>query len=337
MEKRYQAFISSTYHDLQGARREVSMALLRANCFPAGMELFPAADAEQFEFIKTVIDQSDYYIVISAGRYGSIHSETGLSYTEMEYDYAVGIGKPIIRLLHTDPFKELKGEFIEENDNGRKKLRVFREKMISGSLVKFWSSPSELMAETVFALQDAQRRRPAVGWVRADGIASSEARIQIAELKQRVAELELEASYSTINFEEVLDALEGEVDYLVEEYSDHFDPQPTGKKATGKLKRSDIAKQICISLLEVRTTWEVESRLSDHLISLEGYSYYDRASFEGDFATKKLLRWLEGASVVTSQPYTDFSGGARSSEQHWFLTEEARRWISRFVTTDGSD
>jgi len=100
MEKRYQVFISSTFQDLQNARQEVSQALLRADCFPAGMELFPAADEEQFEFIKTVIDQSDYYIIISAGRYGSIHPETKLSYTEMEYDYAVEIGIPIIRLLH---------------------------------------------------------------------------------------------------------------------------------------------------------------------------------------------------------------------------------------------
>ena len=44
MEKRYQVFISSTFQDLQNARQEVSQALLRADCFPAGMELFPAAD-----------------------------------------------------------------------------------------------------------------------------------------------------------------------------------------------------------------------------------------------------------------------------------------------------
>ncbi|MEM9043886.1 MAG: DUF4062 domain-containing protein, partial [Pseudomonadota bacterium] len=77
MEKRYQVFISSTLKDLENARQEVSTALLRAHCFPASMELFPAADEEQFEFIKQVIQQSDYYIIISAGRYGSIHPETG--------------------------------------------------------------------------------------------------------------------------------------------------------------------------------------------------------------------------------------------------------------------
>jgi len=130
MEKRYQVFISSTFQDLKNARQEVSQALLRADCFPAGMELFPAADEEQFAFIKTVIDQSDYYIIISAGRYGTIHPETGLSYTEMEYDYAVETGKPVIRLLHKDPFNELKGEFIEKKDKGRRALKNFERKSL---------------------------------------------------------------------------------------------------------------------------------------------------------------------------------------------------------------
>ena len=89
LDKKYQVFISSTFLDLKNARQEVSQALLRSDCFPAGMELFPATDQEQFSFIKSVIDEADYYIVISAGRYGSLHKETGLSYTEMEFDYAV--------------------------------------------------------------------------------------------------------------------------------------------------------------------------------------------------------------------------------------------------------
>ena len=63
---------------------------------PAGMELFPAANEEQWKWIQRVIEESDYYIVIVAGKYGSIHPETGISYTEMEYDYAVSIGKPTI-------------------------------------------------------------------------------------------------------------------------------------------------------------------------------------------------------------------------------------------------
>ncbi|MEM9097433.1 MAG: DUF4062 domain-containing protein [Pseudomonadota bacterium] len=174
MEKRYQVFISSTFQDLEGARQEVSQALLRADCFPAGMELFPAADEEQFAFIKQVIQQSDYYIIISAGRYGSIHPETGLSYTEMEYDYAVEIGKPVIRLLHKDPLNELTGDKIERSDEGRRKLEEFRQKLSRASLVKFWSSPHQLGLETALAIFDCMKRYPARGWIRPDTVSEAD-------------------------------------------------------------------------------------------------------------------------------------------------------------------
>ena len=88
MEKRYQVFVSSTYADLQDERQRVIQALMEMDCIPAGMELFPAADEEQWEFIKRVIDDCDYYLLIIGGRYGSTTAD-GVSYTEREYDYAV--------------------------------------------------------------------------------------------------------------------------------------------------------------------------------------------------------------------------------------------------------
>src|ERR1044071_8458243 len=98
MDKRYQVFVSSTYRDLQEERQEVMQALLELDCIPAGMELFPAANEDQWTLIKRVIDDCDYYIVIVAGRYGSL-GPAGVSYTEMEYRYAGERGKPIIAFL----------------------------------------------------------------------------------------------------------------------------------------------------------------------------------------------------------------------------------------------
>ncbi|MGC6738669.1 DUF4062 domain-containing protein, partial [Escherichia coli] len=72
MDKRYQVFVSSTFADLEEERQEVMQALLELDCMPAGMELFPATNSDQWSLIKKIIDDSDYYIVILAGRYGSI-------------------------------------------------------------------------------------------------------------------------------------------------------------------------------------------------------------------------------------------------------------------------
>lgn len=52
MDKRYQVFVSSTFTDLKDERSAVIQTLMKMDCIPAGMELFPAMDEEQFEFIK---------------------------------------------------------------------------------------------------------------------------------------------------------------------------------------------------------------------------------------------------------------------------------------------
>ena len=176
MEKRYQVFISSTFTDLQNARQEVSQALLQTDCFPAGMELFPAADDEQFNYIKSIIDQSDYYIVVSAGRYGSVDPSTGLSYTEMEFDYAVQKKLPIIVLLHED-LKSIPAGDTEPTDEGKAALAKFRDKIKTGRIVRVWKDPAQLGAAVVLGLQWAKTHRPAVGWARADRVAADEARI----------------------------------------------------------------------------------------------------------------------------------------------------------------
>ena len=88
----HRVFVSSTYEDLREERAEVQKALLKLDCFPVGMELFPSADDETWEFIKRQIEESDYYVAIVAGRYGSLASD-GLSYTQKEWEYAREIGK----------------------------------------------------------------------------------------------------------------------------------------------------------------------------------------------------------------------------------------------------
>src|SRR3954452_2028429 len=98
----YKVFVSSTYDDLREERAELQKALLKLKCLPVGMELFPSADDETWDFIRKQIDDSDYYVVVVAGRYGSEYTD-GVSFTEKEYDYARESGKRVIAFLHGDP------------------------------------------------------------------------------------------------------------------------------------------------------------------------------------------------------------------------------------------
>jgi hypothetical protein len=193
---RYQVFVSSTYEDLREERQQATQAILEAGCFPSGMELFPASDDTQWELIKRVVEESDYYVVIVAGRYGSLGPE-GLSYTEMEYDYAVAKGIPVLGFVRED-IGDVRFNDTEKSDKGRKKLEVFRKKVMSRTCRKY-STASELGMAVMKSLMTEARIRPRIGWVHADQARSDEdiqrERELIEDLKEareRIEELERE-------------------------------------------------------------------------------------------------------------------------------------------------
>lgn len=191
MEKRYQVFVSSTFRDLEAERQEVMHALLELDCIPSGMELFPAANDNQWNLIKKLIDDCDYYVLILAGRYGSIGPE-GLGYTEMEYQYALKMEKPIIAFLHRNPGKIMVSN-SEATSEGKIKLQNFRE-LVEKKLCKHWESPQELGSVVSRSLIQLIKSTPAVGWVRANELADREATTELLQLRRRVEELQNDLS-----------------------------------------------------------------------------------------------------------------------------------------------
>ncbi len=180
--------MSSTYLDLREERQSVIQALLIAGCIPAGMELFPAGNDEKWRLIQRVIDECDYYVLVIGGKYGSLDPTTELSYTEMEFDYAESIGKPIMAFLHGAPGK-LTGDQIELDKERREKLDAFRAKVEAARVVKYWNTPAELPGHVALALMETREHYPAEGWVRASQAMTPETKTEIAELRARVAEL----------------------------------------------------------------------------------------------------------------------------------------------------
>ena len=181
-QKRYQVFISSTFSDLKAERLAVLNQLLSINCIPVGMELFPAADEEQFEYIKRLIDESDYYVVIIAGRYGSL-ADDGFSYTEKEYDYAVSKEIPVLRFLHEHPENIPSGLTDPENAI---KLAEFKKKVSARRLVKYWTTADNLSTQVQTALFNAFESKPRTGWVRADSVMATEQLEEKLERSQKI-------------------------------------------------------------------------------------------------------------------------------------------------------
>ena len=71
-----QIFISSTYEDMKVERQAAVEAILKAGHIPAGMELFTGGDKSQWDVIKKWIKDSDAFMLILGGRYGSIEKGT---------------------------------------------------------------------------------------------------------------------------------------------------------------------------------------------------------------------------------------------------------------------
>jgi hypothetical protein len=164
MHKRYQVFLSSTFVDLEDERQEVMAALQKAGYLVVGMELFPSDTDESWEVIKRVIDQSDYYVLVVAGRYGSIGKE-GKSYTEMEYDYARKQELPVLAFLHKAP-ENLPNKHVEKSNPD--KLEKFRKKIETLHNRRTWSTKHDLATEVLASISQAVNLRPRVGWVRGD-------------------------------------------------------------------------------------------------------------------------------------------------------------------------
>ena len=191
MEKKYQVFVSSTYKDLTEERQEVMKALLELDCIPVGMELFPAADDDQWTLIKQLIDDCDYYVLIIGGRYGTI-SPAGISYTQMEYEYAVANEIPVISFLHKDPDSII----VAKSDTDpllRTKLDEF--KLIAQQKhCKYWENPGDLGSVVSRSLMKLIKSKPRPGWVKATNVPSEETAKQILELKTLVDRLTSELS-----------------------------------------------------------------------------------------------------------------------------------------------
>lgn len=187
MDKRYQVFVSSTYEDLKNEREAVFQTLMKMDCMPAGMELFPAADEEQLEYIKRVIDDSDYYLLIIGGRYGSTTVD-GISYTELEYDYATSKGLKVLAMLHGAPDEIVVGK-TDKDSSLTERLNTFRRKAQQNRLVSYWKDQNELRSQVVLGMHNMIRRFPAVGWVRANRVGSEDLLLEINELRKANAEL----------------------------------------------------------------------------------------------------------------------------------------------------
>ncbi len=225
IHRKLQVFVSSTFTDLVHERQAAVEAILTAGHIPAGMELFTAGDESQMEVIKRWIDESDVFMLILGGRYGSIESTSGKSYTQLEYEYAAAETKPLFACVIQeqaldDRIKE-QGRPAFETVNPQL-LRDFRAAVLT-KMTRFWVDTKDIKIAVSESLAQIARRKGLIGWVRPStesnvpALANEIARLskENAELRQTIQTKETSTKINGLSVKQLLKLLtESALDFL---------------------------------------------------------------------------------------------------------------------------
>lgn len=243
--KKYQVFISSTYTDLIEERRKVVDAVLMANCIPTGMEAFVASDESQFEVIKKVIDLCDYYILIIAHRYGSIFPMKDISYTEMEYEYALEQKIPVLAFIIDDSV-EVDDSKKENSELLRAKLKVFKEKVSKNRMVSFWKTKDELFGQVIASLYNSFSLFNRPGWTRGGSFDEGKLLIEIQSLKDENEQLKSQIKNSSTALQNNYESIEFPMHYSETVY--FYTSGMTIKKKDINPTLGELFKHVSVSL-----------------------------------------------------------------------------------------
>ncbi len=153
-----------------------------AGYIPAGMELFAVGDESQMETIKRWIDASDIYMLILGGRYGSVEPKTGMSYVELEYDYAISVSKPVFTVVIRDDALDAKvrqcGKCVLETERSQE-YKAFRQKVLERTCA-FFTDAKDIRLAVHETLPDIQNRYELAGWVSAADVPDT--KVLVAEI-----------------------------------------------------------------------------------------------------------------------------------------------------------
>ncbi len=120
------------------------------------------------EVIKQWIDESDVYLLILEGRYGSIELISGKSYIQLEYEYAIGRQTCPFACVITEKALDQRvgalGATAIETANGQK-MKEFRDSVLT-KMVKFWNDPKDIKIAVGETLSHFSRREDIGGSVR---------------------------------------------------------------------------------------------------------------------------------------------------------------------------
>ena len=190
---KYTVFLSSTHDDLKQEREQVADAILKLGHIPCGMEQFSAGSGRGWNVITQTIDICDYYVLIVAGRYGTLFPGETVSWTEKEYNYARSRGlDPLAFLRHRD---HIIGSRMDDEVVGIERRQKFVRRIDEECRRELWTTSDDLCARVTMALtkqiaDDQRLGKDRPGWFRGDDLpGNAQVTTELARLSAENAEL----------------------------------------------------------------------------------------------------------------------------------------------------
>lgn len=321
MDKKYQIFISSTYEDLKEEREQAIKAVLEMGHIPVGMEMFSAADEEQWQLIARQIEETDYYILIAGHRYGSETNE-GISYTEKEYDYAISKGVPTLGFIIDDnaPWPKTRIDTVQKK---KKKLDTFKSK-VKGKLVHFWNNKEDLHGKISISLIKAMNTNPRIGWTRASEVIGTEVTKELTRLSTENSVLREELSKLKLLKEEHADEVRNVVNIMSENLRQFQVRLTSSWEESEVFQRTllDMFMDTAPNLINERSSKEIAQNIS---LAIVGTKYYKNWPI-GRNLTSGFIADFVALDVIESSKKKH---SVHDKEDYWSLSKLGKQVLKR--------
>lgn len=323
MDRIFQVFVSSTFEDLKDERSQVSNALAKAGYIAAGMELFPASDQQQLEYIERIINRSDYYVVLVGGRYGSL-AENGFSFTENEFNFARSQGIPVLAFLPAQPDKIAVGK-AETEPSKREMLDAFKAKLKTGRIVEHWSSADDLCLKVVTAVAHAMNLRPRAGWIRGDQAVDPKVLQDLERLRSENDDLRAKLARDDLHFDPNLVGPDDTVSLGYRVSRRMAGQKPEHKDYSTELSLGAVYAWAYEPMLKDSRESEIAETLAVRLAHDQGNNGAEAYYALDKDARKMLRRQFEALDLMT---VTTSRGDFEDSEFNWNATQKGRRFAA---------
>lgn len=153
----YRVFISSTYEDMKEFRDAAAEALTNVEAVPMGMERFTASTQPVIDKCFEELRQCQFCVCLLGFRYGSLYKDSGLSYSELEFNEAERLGIPTLVFIKSG---SINSEKIDISDLSR--LDKYKKKLqnsASNRLTASFTTPEDLRDKLTRALQNEFKRK----------------------------------------------------------------------------------------------------------------------------------------------------------------------------------